>query len=310
MPTDSGGTYSLPSGSTATTGDTILASEHNTPLNDIASALTARLPVDGSKGMSGALKVADGSQAAPSIAFASETSTGFYKISVGEVGVSIAGTKVLDWTGATFTLPATTAATSTTTGALVVGGGVGVAGDVHVAGTLSAATLSIGALTANNLTINGSTNPFVKLDDGTRTGFLQILSAALQIVFNSHTAMSVDASGNVTFFGTIAASNIASAASLNVGHGLASSGGNIVVDTNNAGGIGGYAMMHNGTGGTLGNGATAAGSALFPISWNSTGTLIISSSSFDALQGTTSTWRYIGGWVLSPQDKGLFIRVS
>lgn len=100
MPTDAGGTYTLPSGSAATTGTTILASEHNTPLNDVASALTARLPVDGSKGMSGALKIADGTGSSPSLAVGSETGTGFYKIGAGQLGLSIAGT-------ATFTFDAT-----------------------------------------------------------------------------------------------------------------------------------------------------------------------------------------------------------
>jgi microcystin-dependent protein len=93
MPTDTGGTYSLPSGSAATTGTTILASEHNTPLNDIASALTARLPVDGSKGMSGVLKVADGTVATPSISLVSDATTGFFKKAAGVFGFSSAGTE-------------------------------------------------------------------------------------------------------------------------------------------------------------------------------------------------------------------------
>lgn len=55
MPRDSGGTYSLPSGYLATTGTTILASQHNSPLEDIATALTQSLPRDGSAGMTGNL---------------------------------------------------------------------------------------------------------------------------------------------------------------------------------------------------------------------------------------------------------------
>jgi hypothetical protein len=51
----SGGVYTLPSGYTAVTGATITATQHNTPLEDIASALTDSLPVDGTKAMTGEL---------------------------------------------------------------------------------------------------------------------------------------------------------------------------------------------------------------------------------------------------------------
>lgn len=95
MPRDSGGTYTLPAGSTATTGTTILASELNTPLSDIASALTASLPVDGSKGMSGALKAANGSASTPSFTFGSETNSGFYRNGAGDIRASIVTADVM-----------------------------------------------------------------------------------------------------------------------------------------------------------------------------------------------------------------------
>lgn len=47
----SNGVYSLPPGYLATTGQTILASQHNPPLEDIATALTGSLPRDGSAPM-------------------------------------------------------------------------------------------------------------------------------------------------------------------------------------------------------------------------------------------------------------------
>lgn len=47
MPFDAAGNYSIPAGSTATTGQTILASQHNTPIEDMASALSATLLRDG-----------------------------------------------------------------------------------------------------------------------------------------------------------------------------------------------------------------------------------------------------------------------
>lgn len=105
MPRDTGGNYSLPSGYLAVSGQTILPSQHNPPLEDIASALTASLPRDGSAGMAAPLKVADGSAASPAVAFASESGTGFYKISTGKWGLSIQGTLAasFDSTGLTGT---------------------------------------------------------------------------------------------------------------------------------------------------------------------------------------------------------------
>lgn len=51
MPRDSSGVYSLPVGYRATTGQKILASQHNPPLEDLASAMTASLPRAGSAPM-------------------------------------------------------------------------------------------------------------------------------------------------------------------------------------------------------------------------------------------------------------------
>lgn len=51
MPRNSAGVYSLPPGYLGTTGQTILASQHNPPLEDIASSLTGSLPRNGTAGM-------------------------------------------------------------------------------------------------------------------------------------------------------------------------------------------------------------------------------------------------------------------
>ena len=96
MPRDSGGNYSLPGGSLATTGTTILASEHNVPLQDIASALSGSLPVDGSKALTGSLKATDGSVVLPSITFAADTKTGIFRIGANNIGIVANGAKVLD----------------------------------------------------------------------------------------------------------------------------------------------------------------------------------------------------------------------
>lgn len=51
MPRDSGGIYTLPSGYKAETGQDILASQHNPPLEDLAAAMTGSLPRNGSAPM-------------------------------------------------------------------------------------------------------------------------------------------------------------------------------------------------------------------------------------------------------------------
>jgi hypothetical protein len=56
----SNGVYSLPSGYLAVTGATILASQHNPPLEDIAAALTLRLSRDGTAPMIGPVQLAVG----------------------------------------------------------------------------------------------------------------------------------------------------------------------------------------------------------------------------------------------------------
>lgn len=51
MPRNGSGDYTLPGGTIVTTGDTLLTSQHNPPMQDIASALTGSLDRDGNGGM-------------------------------------------------------------------------------------------------------------------------------------------------------------------------------------------------------------------------------------------------------------------
>lgn len=55
MPRAPDGTYSLPSGTLVNTGDTLLVSQHNPPMTDIAQAISASLDRDGLGGMRGDL---------------------------------------------------------------------------------------------------------------------------------------------------------------------------------------------------------------------------------------------------------------
>jgi len=90
------GVYSLPTGYLAVTGATILASQHNPPLEDIAAALTLRLSRDGTAAMTGALQFSPGTVTAPGAVFSTDASSGFYKTTNG-IGVSIFGTQVAEF---------------------------------------------------------------------------------------------------------------------------------------------------------------------------------------------------------------------
>lgn len=95
MPSDANGIYTLPAGYLAVTGQTILASQHNPPLEDIADALSARLMKSGVAAMTGPLKITDGSAGAPSLALASNPTWGLYKTATG-LAASVSGAIVAD----------------------------------------------------------------------------------------------------------------------------------------------------------------------------------------------------------------------
>lgn len=95
MPSDSNGIYALPSGYQAITGETIQASQHNPPLEDLVQAMTGRLPRNGAAPMTGPLKHTDGSAGAPSSAFSTSPTTGRFKTDDG-IGWSLNGTLVME----------------------------------------------------------------------------------------------------------------------------------------------------------------------------------------------------------------------
>lgn len=97
MPSDANGVYSLPDGYLAVTGTTVLASQHNPPLEDLAASMTQRVMASGVTPFTGPIKAADGTVAAPAITFASATSSGIYKTADG-YGLSISGVQVAEFT--------------------------------------------------------------------------------------------------------------------------------------------------------------------------------------------------------------------
>jgi microcystin-dependent protein len=106
MPSDAAGAYSLPTGYLAQTGETIQASQHNPPLEDLASAMTARLPKSGVAPMTGPLQLANGTSTAPSLTLASNTTSGLYASPSGKLAmVNVLGATpiggIIDYAGST-----------------------------------------------------------------------------------------------------------------------------------------------------------------------------------------------------------------
>lgn len=96
MSRNGSGTYALPL-SAVTNGSTISHTWANTTLDDIAATLTASVATDGQSTMTGPLKAANGSAAAPAFTFGSDTNVGLYRIGADNVGMAINGALVQEW---------------------------------------------------------------------------------------------------------------------------------------------------------------------------------------------------------------------
>src|SRR5229473_523256 len=90
MPRNGTGTYSLPQ-PPFVAGTVISSVAVNSDLSDIASALTGSLPRDVQAGMTGQLKIPDGSSASPSLAFTTDGATGFFKGGTSIISIALAG---------------------------------------------------------------------------------------------------------------------------------------------------------------------------------------------------------------------------
>src|ERR1700749_3055335 len=91
--------YSVPTGTKAVSGQVISSTAYNNFLSDLVNtALNANWPVayGGTGRTDGSVLAPNGSAATPSMRFHSETNSGFFWSSTGDIGVSIQGTKVAD----------------------------------------------------------------------------------------------------------------------------------------------------------------------------------------------------------------------
>ena len=100
MPRNSSGTYALPTGNPVISDTFIQIDWANPTLSDIAQALTDSLDRNGRGTMLAPMKFADGTVAAPGIAFSTEVSTGIYRPGTSSMAVTLLGTEVARFTAA------------------------------------------------------------------------------------------------------------------------------------------------------------------------------------------------------------------
>ncbi len=118
---NSSGTYSLPAGQPVVSGTTISSSVHNALASDIATELTSSLDRSGRGAMLAPLQLTNGTNAAPSLTFATDPDTGFYRAGANNPAISAGGVQAQSWTTAGSTFPLTLGVTgvlSTTHGIL------------------------------------------------------------------------------------------------------------------------------------------------------------------------------------------------
>jgi len=123
MSRNSSGVYTLPIAAFVA-GTVIKSADMNTDLSDIATALTQSLATTGVSEMTGPVKLADGTQATPSLTFASDTTTGFYLSNTGEITYVSSGVAVFTMSGTDLTtsLDVTFTGQVAFTGSLTLGG--------------------------------------------------------------------------------------------------------------------------------------------------------------------------------------------
>jgi hypothetical protein len=127
-----------------TPGASIKSSEHNQNYADIGTEITNSVAADGQTTITGQMKGAAGSVAAPAYSFSSDLDTGLYHIGANNIGLGVNGAKVLDIGTAGLGVTGTLSSTSdfaintskftvaASSGNSVVAGTLGVTGDVAV----------------------------------------------------------------------------------------------------------------------------------------------------------------------------------
>lgn len=146
---NSSGTYSLPSGSTVTSGQTITSSWANTLTADLATELTNSVDRYGRGAMLAPLQCSVGAVTAPGITFSGDTDTGIYRVAANSGGLAAGGSKIIGWS----------AAGADVTGAITVSGAATISGAASITGAqTNAAGITVTQSTTNGtaLTVTGN----------------------------------------------------------------------------------------------------------------------------------------------------------
>lgn len=153
MPRNASGTYSLPVAAFVA-GTTILSASMNSNLSDIATALTQSLATTGVSSMTGPLKLAAGTESAPSLTLASDTTTGWYNNATGEWTWVSAGSDVFELAAAGATLTGT----FTASGATTLQSTLAVTGAATFNSTISATVGTFVGTTTHGLIVRNTAN--------------------------------------------------------------------------------------------------------------------------------------------------------
>tara|TARA_R110000824_G_scaffold219447_1_gene406342 strand:+ start:1223 stop:3109 length:1887 start_codon:yes stop_codon:yes gene_type:complete len=180
MPRNGSGTYTLPSGNPVVANTTIEANWANTTLDDVGNEITESLSRNGEGGMLAPLRAYAGTASVPGVAWADETTSGFYWAGANEWYAVSVTTPVVKFTSTEVTIP--TGVTFTATDALVG----------------KATNLAGGA--ANKIPVQSGANTTTFIDAPTVSNtFLEWSGSAFQWVANAlGTVTSVGVSGGTT----------------------------------------------------------------------------------------------------------------
>jgi hypothetical protein len=163
------GTFTTPN--TFTPSTPILSSDVNENFTDVANELTNSLALDGQSTMTGQIKSASGTVAAPGWSFSADLDCGFYRIGANNLGLTLNGAKVVDYSTTGVAITGTFAASgnvaiktdkftvAAASGNTVVAGTLGVTGAATLSSTLSVSgttTLQSAVQINSNVTVTGA----------------------------------------------------------------------------------------------------------------------------------------------------------